>query len=186
MAIKDKIKAGRLRLKLDETQFGELVGVTRGAVQQWEKGTTAPNRSRQPAVAAAIGLTVAELMSDGTLDHPMSYEAYKVPLVTPWGELREMKKLPKSFTAPMPDDSMQGSIERGTALYFETGHEPEPGEGVLVEDRHKDWHVRRFKKAAGSRFIAEAQNTKDYEPLDSERDGLKVLAVLRGVLSGRI
>jgi SOS-response transcriptional repressor LexA len=64
MGVDKRIKEGRQRLGLNEEQFGKLVGVSRGSVQQWEKGTTAPNRKRQPVVASALGLTVAELMSD--------------------------------------------------------------------------------------------------------------------------
>ena len=63
MSIHQRIRDGRLRLKMTEEQFGERVGVSRGAVQQWEKeGGTAPRRKNQPAVAALIGVTVSELM----------------------------------------------------------------------------------------------------------------------------
>ena len=187
MSIKDKIKLGRQRLGLNEEQFAKLVGVSRGAVQQWEKGDTAPNRARQPIVAEAIGLSVAELVDDASdLAHPLSPQPFKVPPITPWEEIRDMKRLPRTFTVPMPDDSMAGTNAKGTPLYFETGLEPEPGQGVYVVDRHGERNVRRFKKASGTRWIAEVENTKDFESLDSEKDGLKVLAVLRGVLSGRI
>jgi transcriptional regulator with XRE-family HTH domain len=188
MNIKDKIKAGRLRLGLTEQQFAELVGVSRGSVQQWERGTTAPNRSRQSGVADALGLSVAELMDDnaGSSAHHMSPTPFKVPPQSEWRDIKEMKRLPSSFTIPMPDASMSGSIEKGTLLYFEAGSNAEPGQGVIVQDRHGERHIRRFKKGSGEKFIAEATNRDAFEPLDSERDGLKVVAVLKGVLSGML
>jgi transcriptional regulator with XRE-family HTH domain len=65
MSIHQRIKAGRLRLGMTETQFADAVGVSRGAVQQWEReGGTAPSRKLQPAVAALIGFSVAELMDE--------------------------------------------------------------------------------------------------------------------------
>jgi len=65
MSIHQKIRAGRLKLGMTEQQFGDAVGVSRGAVQQWEKeGGTAPTRKNQPAVAKLLGMTVAELMGD--------------------------------------------------------------------------------------------------------------------------
>lgn len=64
MNVHRRIKEGREKLGLTEEQFAKRVGVSRGSVQQWEKGTTAPKRSRQPIVASLLGLTVAELMSD--------------------------------------------------------------------------------------------------------------------------
>ena len=75
MSVHSKIREGRLRLGLNEQQFADRVGVSRGSVQQWEKeGGTAPNRSRQQAVADLLGITVAELMTDETL----SPEAYGI------------------------------------------------------------------------------------------------------------
>lgn len=66
MSIHQKIREGRAKLHMTEQQFGDAVGVSRGAVQQWEKeGGTAPTRKNQPAVAKILGMSVAELMSDG-------------------------------------------------------------------------------------------------------------------------
>lgn len=188
MSIKDRIRTGRLRLKMTEQEFASQVGVTRGAVQQWEKGTTAPKRaSNQKSVAKVLGITVAELMAEGEPEvaHPLNLSPYKVPSTTVWGDLMKMKTLPASFTAPMPDDSMAGSIDKGTVIYFETGIEPTPGHGVLVEDKFKAWHVRRYKKGIGSAWSAEAANS-DHPSFDSERDGIKLLAVVSGIMSGKL
>jgi SOS-response transcriptional repressor LexA len=52
---------------MSEQQFADAVGVSRGAVQQWEKpGGTAPKRSNQPMVARVLGVSVAELVSGGS------------------------------------------------------------------------------------------------------------------------
>lgn len=65
VSIHQKIRDGRLRLKMNEQQFGDAVGVSRGSVQQWEKeGGTAPSRKHQPAVARLIGISVADLMGE--------------------------------------------------------------------------------------------------------------------------
>lgn len=57
------IRAGRLRLRMSEQQFGDALGVTRGAVQQWESGKTAPRRKLQSAVARLIGISLADLVA---------------------------------------------------------------------------------------------------------------------------
>ena len=75
MSIHQKIRDGRARLGLNEQQFADRIGVTRGSVQQWEKeGGTAPNRKRQQAVADLLGITVSELMTDESI----SPEAYGI------------------------------------------------------------------------------------------------------------
>lgn len=55
---------------MTEQQFADAVGVTRGAVQQWEKeGGTAPARKRQGRVAKLLGLSIAELMDQSSEQH---------------------------------------------------------------------------------------------------------------------
>jgi len=68
---------------MSEQQFAETVGVSRGAVQQWEKtGGTAPKRTNQPRVAEVLGISVAELMSGGSNVSSGIDVRTKVPLVS--------------------------------------------------------------------------------------------------------
>jgi DNA-binding transcriptional regulator YiaG len=70
MSIHQVIKAGRKRLKMTHQQFADALGVTRTAVFQWEQEDgTAPSRKHQPAVAKLLGISVAELMSNGLQNH---------------------------------------------------------------------------------------------------------------------
>lgn len=66
MSVHSRIRRGREALGLNVQQFADRLGVTRGAVQQWEKeGGTAPKRNNQQAVADLLGLSVAALMHPG-------------------------------------------------------------------------------------------------------------------------
>lgn len=68
---------------MSEKQFAEAVGVSRGAVQQWEKpGGTAPKRSNQPRVAELLGISLAELMSGGSNTLQGTHLRVEVPLVS--------------------------------------------------------------------------------------------------------
>lgn len=65
MSIHKTIRDGRKRLGMTEQQFANALGVTRGAVQQWEKDDgTAPKRKLQPEVAKLLGITVGELLAE--------------------------------------------------------------------------------------------------------------------------
>ena len=64
MSYSEKIKKFRTSRKLTHQQFADAVGVSRGSIQQWERGVTAPKRLNQPAVAKFMGVSIAELMSD--------------------------------------------------------------------------------------------------------------------------
>lgn len=63
MSIHATIRSHRLRLGMTEQQFADRAGVTRAAVQQWEReGGTAPRRSKQADVANVLGISLAELL----------------------------------------------------------------------------------------------------------------------------
>lgn len=67
MSVHSKIREFREGRNLTHQQFADSVGVSRGAVQQWEKEDgTAPNRKRQPVVAQFMGISVEELMCQST------------------------------------------------------------------------------------------------------------------------
>ena len=71
MSTRTLIKAARMRLHLNEEEFGKLFDVSRGTIQQWEKeGGTAPNRKRQPLVAKVLGISVATLMAEDSNESP--------------------------------------------------------------------------------------------------------------------
>ena len=47
---------------LTQEQLAKLLGVTQGAVAQWENGMTHPAFNMLPRLAAALGVTVDELI----------------------------------------------------------------------------------------------------------------------------
>jgi transcriptional regulator with XRE-family HTH domain len=68
----DLIRRARESLGLSRVELGQRVGVTRAAVFQWERGTTAPRRDTVPKVAQVLGVSLAELLTSGPIDEPRS------------------------------------------------------------------------------------------------------------------
>ena len=84
------------------------------------------------------------------------------------------------FKVAMPDDSMDKRIRKGAMVYFRAGETPRAGDGVLIRDALDKLHVRYYRPGRPGIWEAHAEN-KEYLPLESERDGLRVLAVLTAV-----
>ena len=63
MELKDRIAAVRKAAGLTQEQLGELLGVTRQAVSKWERGLSYPDVTLLEPLAAALDLTVEELMA---------------------------------------------------------------------------------------------------------------------------
>jgi transcriptional regulator with XRE-family HTH domain len=118
---------------------------------------------------------------------PLSEDPLKVGISITnisWDALMSAEPLPRQFTSTVPDDAMSPLARAGTECVFRTDVQPRPGAGVLLVDREGHHYLRRYVQ--GSRpdhWIARPENPA-YRTLDSEEDGLRVLAVLRGVLKG--
>lgn len=56
------IKEARQLKGITQEQLAKMLGITQGAVAQWENGLTHPSFEMLPKVAEALGMTVDELI----------------------------------------------------------------------------------------------------------------------------
>ena len=171
METKDLIKTGRERLGMTHAQFADAVGVSRGAVQQWEKGTTAPKRSHQKRVADALGVSVAELMNQSVTDQKTIREVATLgSAVVPLphlnkdeagmferylnGELEpekthEVWAMPSYFQGvpvfalTIDDDMMEPLIPKGAYVVIGVGVPHQSGDKVFIRE-NGSWLIRRL------------------------------------------
>lgn len=172
MGTHDLIKSRRLRLGLTEQELASQVGVSRGAVQQWEReGGTAPKRGNQAAVAKVLGLTVAQLMSGEEPDAKQNTSTAavgttRIPLIShvQAGNLTAimddhapgaaaeylLTDLPVSkhtFALEIKGTSMEPDFKEGDRVIIDPEVQPQPGDFVAakITDSHGDGEAT-FKK----------------------------------------
>lgn len=58
------IKKLREKKELSQEKLAEMLGVTQGAVSQWESGLASPATDKLPALAKIFNCTVDELLSE--------------------------------------------------------------------------------------------------------------------------
>lgn len=58
------IREARKALGIKQGEFARMLGVTNGAVSQWEKGRTLPSTDKLKQIAEALNTTVDELLTD--------------------------------------------------------------------------------------------------------------------------
>jgi SOS-response transcriptional repressor LexA len=81
--VRHLIREGRRELRLTEAAFALAVGVTRAAVQHWErKDGTSPSRRTAPKVARVLKISLADLLSGGPRPAPQVHRIQSVPLVS--------------------------------------------------------------------------------------------------------
>lgn len=117
---------------------------------------------------------------NGVAHHASQLRFDTVPSLS-WEQV--MNEDPKgTFSAAVPDDAMAPRVRAGTECFFKTDITPRPGAGVLVRDSGGAVYLREYREAAGG-WEAHALNPA-YRTLHSETNGLRVIAVLRGVMRG--
>lgn len=67
MTLGERIKARRTELGLTQAQLAEKAGVRQPTLSNWESGAGSPQLAKLTSVAAALGVTLAELVAEDAL-----------------------------------------------------------------------------------------------------------------------
>lgn len=97
-----------------------------------------------------------------------------------WEQIMQLPALPPTFRVAAVDDSMAPRVKAGEVVEFAVGEAPRPGDGVLVRDSTGALYFRIYRQRRPGAWEAHPVNDA-FQALESERDGLSVVAVLVGV-----
>lgn len=194
VTIAHRIKLAREALGLSQVALAELVGVSPGTIGNAESGAREqPRKLRLIAEALGVHLIwletgvgpreVVNPSAGGTqagvpLAQPVNLRSVTIAPYIDWEQLLRAP-LPATFLVAMPDDSMTPRVRAGKRLVLDSTQAPSPGDGVLVADRDGNAYLRTYRKGRSGAWQAVPLNDA-YQTLDSDQDGLRVLAVLVG------
>lgn len=165
-SIQDWVKRGTIdKAKLEQlwAYFSDVVGPSHWGLKSWTDSQTA-NEGARPRGA------VAQLLSYPPTQHS--------PLID-WKEIMQTD-LPARFRVAMPDDSMAPRLRAGQVVELDRTEAPRPGDGVLVRDAGGALYLRAYRAGRQGQWQAYPVN-EAYQPLESDRDSLTVVAVLVAV-----
>lgn len=192
-----RLRAARRHCGLTQVQLAKLAEVQQSDVSKVERGASGTTRGIA-RLARALGVDALWLergvgsrpkwadlghTDEGVFPTTTSgsgsaarFSVEDAPSLS-WGDVVVAVDLPAVFWTQLPDDSMAPRAPRGRRVCFDSSLPPRPGDGVLVMDSDGAAHFRLYRAGSGGRWTAEAINVA-FAPLDSERDGLRVVAVL--------
>ena len=188
MAIANNIK--RLRLKRDWTQehLADLVGVTRSTVTQWETGWSQPRMGAVEKLAAAFGVSVADMVDDGQRELPRgailprkSKAAY-APLLGrvhagdpqdpdvvdgPMVELPESiaEAHPRAYFLEVEGDCMDRVYPEGCLILVDPDREPQNGSIAAVSIDGADYVMRRLLRTSNTMVLAPESFNPEHEDI---------------------
>jgi transcriptional regulator with XRE-family HTH domain len=171
------IKDARHRLKISQEELARRVGVTKGAISQWEAGISAPSRNNSRRLAIALGISQLELeavLSSGLSLLDNLPQGREIPFLA-WdrlGQLNGKKKRSSStdglsggivivdgdtpadaVAASVDDESMEPEFHPGDIIIFSASVTPRQNDTVVAAVG--DGHVLRRYKPRGKNKAGE-------------------------------
>lgn len=113
MTLGEKIRTLRLAKGLTLQALGDVFGINRASVSEWESGKSKPEPDKLPALARVLGTTIDELMSREPLQDRASAESSPIP--------SSFRRVPVVGTAQLGDEG----------YWTELGHPVGAGDGYL-------------------------------------------------------
>jgi len=198
MSLRD-VRLAQLRVLLKEekehrTKLAARIGKSPAQLSQWLSGYRTITEETAREIARKAGkpfrwldnaADTSDPPSSAVVAHEMSPTPYTLPFQMTWEAVMQADELPDRFVLPMPDAALHPKIVKGTELIFSRATPPAPGLGVLVQDQGGRRYIRRYAEGLGGAWVAQAINGA-YATLESDRDGLQLLAVMTGRLDGSI
>lgn len=188
----------RTQLGLTQDQLAQRAKVSQGTIGNMESGTRKKPRDLL-TIAEALGVRpewlesgrapIERAPSQGdsspTPAFPGVYQdvSQAMPIVPlpryMWGDLVNAD-LTKPFELEVSDDALGPDIFRGCIARFDPSWPPEPGWPVLVRDRDGAHYLRDYQRGIGDRWQAVPRLARGFDKLDSQDDGLVIVAVMIG------
>lgn len=177
MALSDNIKQLRLEKEWTQEQLADKVDVTRSTVTQWETGWSQPRMGKVERLAAAFGVSVAELVGDvssrrlpkGAIIPTASKPAF-APLLgrVHAGDATEPDILDENISLPyevreahphayfleVEGDCMDKVYPEGCLILIDPDIEPRDGSIAAVAIDGADYVMRRLRRGATSLMLS--------------------------------
>lgn len=130
MGMSERIRELRERRGMSQNDLAKACGVTRQAIQYWERtGGGSPRHAKLEKLASVLGVSVPELVQDGDTHYPGIREEARV-LIEELLHLSRQGKLSDSDIYLLRD-----------LVSRLTGSKPQPAYNRRATDRESDWVI---------------------------------------------
>ena len=173
-------------------QLAKAAGVSSPAASLWKSGGTKTLKGDSAAGLEALtgwsatwwatgkGPREANPPSRGVAqDLSQARPTVSLSQVT-WEQLNMGHRPDQPFELEVIDGAFGSEIPAGSVMRLDPHRQPRGGWPALVRDRAGRHYLRDFQEGAGGKWQAVAR-VRGFAPLDSDLDGLEVVAVMKGV-----
>ena len=178
--ISETIKQIRKTHYLNQTEFANRIGVTQGAVSQWENGLTRPNLDQLRALSAAFNMSVNEIVDNAEDEPRRELDSIRItraavpilgtiacgqritPDTTPEGHADLPEGVRADFALRCKGDSMEPTLKDGDIILIRRQPEVENGQIAAVNVNGETTLKRVYFRGDGLHLIAD---NPGYQPI---------------------
>ena len=178
--ISETIKQIRKTHYLNQTEFANRIGVTQGAVSQWENGLTRPNLDQLRAISAAFNMSVNEIVDNAEDEPRRELDSIRItraavpilgtiacgqritPDTTPEGHADLPEGVRADFALRCKGDSMEPTLKDGDIILIRRQPEVENGQIAAVNVNGETTLKRVYFRGDGLHLIAD---NPGYQPI---------------------
>ena len=182
MTVGERIREAREKLGLSQVVLAKRVGVSRGAIWQWETNRTQIRAAKVPKLAAVLGLDVSALSpfgSGGVAPLDIRNKSTYVVLIQ-WGELKhvgvggkmkmsalnrpkyievDLEISPECIALKVDDGSMEPTFSKGDVIIVDPSITPRDADHVVARLTQNSEHIfRLYVQRRGGAFDLVAEN----------------------------
>lgn len=204
MSVGERIRTARTKLGLSQVELAKRVGVSRGAIYQWESNNTQQIRAEKiPRLASVLGISVSALspFGGGTVA-PIEKNQKSYVVLIQWDELATLPALgggkmkmsalqkakyievdleisPECVALRIDDNSMEPGFRKRDIVIIDPNLAPVDGDYVLVRLGKTEEHIfRRYVPRRADAYDLVAENA-DYPTVTvNQKFPAKIMGVL--------
>lgn len=191
MGIKENIVELRKREKLTQEEFAKIVGVSRGAVAQWESGFSEPRMGAIQKMADHFGISKSDIIEDGGMFgkftmvngaiKPTTAKPAYAPLLgrVHAGKAQEpdvlqdavpvpyeiIKRHPQGYFLQVEGDCMDKVYPEGCYILIDPEQCPSNGSIAVVSIDGADYVMRRLYRGANTLILSPDSHNADHEDM---------------------
>lgn len=179
------IRRLRKQRKLTQDQLGDMVGVSRSTITQWERGWTTPRMGNVQILAGIFGVTTADIIADdqppaNAVKPTMAKPAY-APLLgrVHAGEAQEpdvlhdaipvpyeiIKRHPQGYFLQVEGDCMDNVYPDGCYILIDPEQRPSNGSIAVVSIDGADYVMRRLYRGANTLILSPDSHNAEHEDM---------------------
>lgn len=179
------IRRLRKQRKLTQDQLGDMVGVSRSTITQWERGWTTPRMGNVQLLAGALGVSTADIIADELPPSNAIKPATAKPAYAPLlgrvhaGQAQEpdvlqdaipvpyeiIKRHPQGYFLQVEGDCMDNVYPEGCYIIIDPEQRPSNGSIAVVSIDGADYVMRRLYRGANTLILSPDSHNTEYEDM---------------------